>query len=276
LAQSLIISMAPALRLIGGGAPAAAGFLRSNRVLIVADPIYTADDPRLRQLSSTQPPAAIHPLDVSLQRIVDSSILQRLVSTGREAAQISSLYAPQDVDVLQGADATRSNVLARDLATYRFIHIASHGIIDAEIPQLSALILGKYDSNSAVSDPYVRVSDLLAKTFNAQAVVLSACDTALGKEFAGEGIIGLRYAALARGAHAVVASLWSVPDGVSADLMTDLYRNMGAGDTLGQAGQRAPLSVAASLAEAMREVLRRSPSLDPAFWAPFTVYVAGD
>jgi CHAT domain-containing protein len=210
----------------------------------------------------------IHPVDVSLPRSVDPLILQRLASTGREAAQISSLYSPQDVDMLQGADATRSNVLAKDLASYRFIHIASHGIVDAEIPQLSALILGKYDSNSAVSDPYVRVSDLLAKTFNAQAVVLSACDTALGKEFAGEGIIGLRYAALARGAHAVVASLWSVPDGVSADLMTDLYRHMGAAN--------APLSVAASLAEAMREVLRRSPSLDPAVWAPFTAYVAGD
>jgi CHAT domain-containing protein/tetratricopeptide (TPR) repeat protein len=268
LVQRLIISMAPALRLVGGSGRAKAdGSAKSNRMLIVADPIYTADDPRLSQLSSTQPPVAIHPMDVSLQGSVDSSILQRLASTGREAAQISSLYAPQDVDMLQGADATRSNVLAKDLATYRFIHIASHGIVDAEIPQLSALILGKYDSNSAVSDPYVRVSDLLAKTFNAQAVVLSACDTALGKEFAGEGIIGLRYAALARGAHAVVASLWSVPDGVSADLMTDLYRHMGAAP---------PLSVAASLAEAMREVLRRSPSLDPAFWAPFTVYVAGD
>jgi CHAT domain-containing protein/tetratricopeptide (TPR) repeat protein len=270
LAQRLIISMTPALRLAGGSArPTADSSPRSGRVLIVADPIYTADDPRLGRLSSAQfPVIPIHPVDVSLPRSVDSSILQRLVSTGREAAQISSLYSPQDVDMLQGADATRSNVLAKDLASYRFIHIASHGIVDAEIPQLSALILGKYDSTSAVSDPYVRVSDLLAKTFNAQAVVLSACDTALGKEFAGEGIIGLRYAALARGAHAVVASLWSVPDGVSADLMTDLYRHMGAAD--------APLSVAASLAEAMREVLRRSPSLDPAVWAPFTVYVAGD
>jgi CHAT domain-containing protein/tetratricopeptide (TPR) repeat protein len=267
LAQRLVISMTPALRLVGGGARIGAASTKSNRVLIVADPIYTSDDPRLSRLSAPLSPSAIHAMDVSLQRSVDSSSLQRLVSTGREAAQISSLYAPQDVDMLQGAEATRSNVLAKDLATYRFIHIASHGIVDAEIPQLSALILGKYDSNSAVSDPYVRVSDLLAKTFNAQAIVLSACDTALGKEFAGEGIIGLRYAALARGAHAVVASLWSVPDGVSADLMTDLYRHMGAAR---------PLSVAASLAEAMREVLRRSPSLDPAYWAPFTVYVAGN
>jgi CHAT domain-containing protein len=266
LAQSLIISMTPALRLVGAGAPAKLDGPKSSRVLIVADPIYNADDPRLGQPSSPQSPVIPVHLDVSLPRSADSSILQRLASSGREAALISSLYSPQDVDMLQGADATRSNVLAKDLATYRFIHIASHGIIDSEIPQLSALILGRYDSNSAVSDPYVRVSDLLAKTFNAQAIVLSACDTALGKEFAGEGIIGLRYAALARGAHAVVASLWSVPDGVSADLMTDLYRHMGAAR---------PLSVAASLAQAMREVLRRSPSLDPAFWAPFTVYVAG-
>jgi len=55
-----------------------------------------------------------------------------------------------------------------------------------------------------------------------------------------------------------------------------MYRHMGAGNSLGQPGQKAPLSVAASLAEAIREVLRRSPSLDPALWAPFTVYVADD
>jgi CHAT domain-containing protein len=276
LAQSLVISVTPALRLVAGATPAVSSantVLVSNRVLIVADPIYTADDPRLGRRLAPQPQAAaVRPIDASLQS-TDSGNLARLASTGREAAQIRTLYAPEDVDMLEGPEATRSNLLAKNLAAYRFIHIASHGIVDAEIPQLSALILGRYDAHSAVSDPYVRVSDLLAKTFDAQAVVLSACDTSLGKEFAGEGIIGLRYAALARGAHAVVASLWSVSDGVSADLMTDLYRHMG------QAGHNrsgGASSVAAALTEAMRDVLRQTPSLDPAFWAPFTVYVAGD
>jgi CHAT domain-containing protein len=275
LAQSLVISVTPALRLIASAPAVSANTVSAlNRVLIVADPIYTADDPRL---GPTSPPqslaAAVRPIDASLQSS-DSGNLGRLASSGREAAEIRSLYPPEDVDMLEGPEATRGNLLAKNLAAYRFIHIASHGIVDAEIPQLSALILGRYDAHSAVSDPYVRVSDLLAKTFDAQAVVLSACETALGKEFAGEGIIGLRYAALARGAHAVVASLWSVPDGVSADLMTDFYRHMG------QAGRNrsggAPSSVAAALTEAMRDMLRQTPSLDPAFWAPFTVYVAGD
>ena len=69
-------------------------------------------------------------------------------------------------------------------------------------PQLSALILGAWDRNGRVNDQYVRAGDLMGRTFDAEVVVLSACDTALGREFAGDGLIGLRYAALARGASA--------------------------------------------------------------------------
>jgi CHAT domain len=99
-------------------------------------------------------------------------------------------------------------VFARDLGRYRFIHIAPHGVIDSEIPQLSALILGRYRSGRPVTDPYLRAGDdLLTGTFHAEAVVLSACDPALGKECAGEGLVGLRYAALARGARACMTSM---------------------------------------------------------------------
>jgi CHAT domain-containing protein len=181
------------------------------------------------------------------------------------------------VDLLQGADATREAVLAEDLARYRFIHIATHGVIDSEIPQLSALILGTHDSRGLVADPYLRASDFLTRTFHAQTIVFSACDTALGKEYGSEGLVGLRYAALARGAHAVVASLWPVSDGIAARLMTDMYRGVIASDQgrnwLSQSGG---LQVARALAGAMREELERAPALDPALWAPFTVYVAGD
>jgi CHAT domain-containing protein/tetratricopeptide (TPR) repeat protein len=280
LVQRVVLSIAPALRLLHTPATAAPlddGAPTVNRALIVADPIYTTDDTRLSANSPIRPKVHLIDGDGAVPtRGVDPSHLTRLVSTAREAAQISSLYEPEDVDLLEGSDATRENFLARDLASYRFIHIASHGIIDAEIPQLSALVLGTYGSHGAVNDPYVRVSDLLAKTFKAQAVVLSACDTALGKEFAGEGIIGLRYAALARGAHAVVASLWSVSDGISADLMTDMYRQM---TTTTSARSRSFLpsasqAVASSLSIAMRHMLEQTPALDPALWAPFTVYVA--
>jgi CHAT domain-containing protein len=124
-----------------------------------------------------------------------------------------------------------------------------------------------------VADPYLRAADLLTRTFHAQAVVLSACDTALGKEYGSEGLVGLRYAALARGAHSVVASLWPVADGITAQLMTDMYKGIIAADGSGQSGG---LTVARALAGAMRQQLERAPALDPALWAPFTAYVAAD
>jgi CHAT domain-containing protein len=97
-------------------------------------------------------------------------------------------------------------------------------------------------------------------------VVLSACDTALGRQIAGEGLVGLRYAALARGARSVVASLWPVSDAIAADLMTSMYRYITIdGD-----------AVARALSAAIRAELSRTPSLDPALWGPFAVYVAGD
>jgi len=204
--------------------------------------------------------------------------LARLPSTAVEAAQIKKLYDSGDVDILGGLEATRDNFLSKNLTAYRFIHVASHGIVDTEIPQLSALILGRYGAQGPIADPYLRASDFLAQSFHADAIVLSACDTALGKQYAGEGFIGLRYAALARGAHAVVASLWPVSDGISAELMTDMYREMNAMRI--SSGQSPILgtaeSVATSLAVAVRHLLKETPTLDPALWAPFTVYVAGE
>jgi CHAT domain-containing protein len=176
-----------------------------------------------------------------------------------------SLPGLRRVDLLEGFDATRANVLAQNLTPYRFIHIASHGFIDSEIPQLSALILGAWDRNGRVADQYVRAGDLLARTFDAEVVVLSACDTALGRQVAGEGLVGLRYAALARGARSVVASLWPVSDAIAADLMTDMYRYITVEG----------YPVATALGAAIRTALARTPALDPALWGPFAVYVAG-
>jgi CHAT domain-containing protein len=128
-----------------------------------------------------------------------------------------------------------------------------------------------------VTDPYLRAADLLTRTFHAQAVVLSACDTALGKEYGSEGLVGLRYAALARGAHTVVASLWPVSDAIAAKLMTDMYRGIiGSAQTSRGEARAGSLEVAHALAAAMRKQLTSMPGLDPALWAPFTVYVGGE
>jgi CHAT domain-containing protein len=280
LVQAFDLSIAPSLRFLpmhtaGSRSPDVAA--DASRVLIVADPIYAADDPRLAGAGNPTTQAHAVREDQPLRDAPDLSGLVRLESSAREASQIGALFGADRVDLLHGAGATRDAVLARDLGRYRFIHIASHGVIDSEIPQLSALILGRYGSGGPVADPYLRAGDLLTRTFHAEAVVLSACDTALGKEYASEGLVGLRYAALARGAHAVVASLWPVSDAIAARLMTGMYRGIIASDEARRVSTAADSrQVAHALAAAMREELLRAPGLDPALWAPFTVYVAGD
>jgi CHAT domain-containing protein len=265
VAQNFAIEFAPALRLMTmRSAPRPAAWAKS-RMLLVADPVYGADDPRLPR--AAQPTSARRLSDIVRMRGgIEPKNLERLVSSALEAQRIRALPGMRHVDLLEGFDATRARVLARNLADYRFIHIASHGIIDSEIPQLSALILGAWDRNGPVADQYVRAGDLLARTFDAEVVVLSACDTALGRQFAGEGLVGLQFAALARGARSVVASLWPVPDAIAADLMTDMYRYITVDG----------YPVATALSAAVRAEQARTPSLDPALWGPFAVYVAGD
>jgi CHAT domain-containing protein len=154
-------------------------------------------------------------------------------------------------------------LLYLDWSKYRFIHIATHGIVDAQVPELSALILGSYDASGDVVDGAVRVADLSLQTLTADVAVFSACDTALGKEVLSEGLVGIGSTMLARGARAVVASLWPVSDEIGARLMTEFYRHL----------LHDSMSAPAALGAAMRSVVSHDASADPALWAAFQVSV---
>jgi CHAT domain-containing protein/tetratricopeptide (TPR) repeat protein len=230
-------------------------------LLLVADPVYQADDPRMvgvNHRSATSPSRARIPDDPTRREY------QRLPFTGEEALRISAQFPRADVDQLIGLDATRERLLSLDWSAYRFIHIATHGVVDAQVPQLSALILGSYDAGGKVADDAVRVADLSLRTLTADVVVLSACETALGKEIRSEGLVGLGSTMLARGARAVVASLWPVSDEIGERLMTDFYRHL----------LHDSLSPETALGAAVRAVASRDRSADPALWAAFQVSVA--
>jgi CHAT domain-containing protein len=229
-------------------------------LLLVADPVYQSDDPRLAAIKSA---AATAPsLDQGLLNARRD--YRRLPFTAREAAAISAQFPPALVDRLIGLDATRERLLSMDWSQYRYIHIATHGIVDAQVPQLSAVILGSYDARGNAVDGAVRVSDLGLQTLTADVAVFSACETALGHEVPSEGLVGISSTMLARGARAVVASLWTVSDEIGARLMTEFYRHLLHDST------RAP----AALGAAMRSVLSRDAAVDPALWAAYQIYVA--
>jgi CHAT domain-containing protein/tetratricopeptide (TPR) repeat protein len=229
-------------------------------LLLVADPVYEADDPRLtavRHVGATPQASARGALDPARRGY------RRLLFTAREASQISAQFSPADVDQLTGLNATRERLLSLDWSKYRFIHIAAHGIVDAQVPELSALILGSYDASGDLVDGAVRVADLSLQTLTADVAVFSACDTALGKQVLSEGLVGIGSTMLARGARAVVASLWPVSDEIGARLMTEFYRHL----------LHDSMSAPAALGAAMRSVVSHDASADPALWAAFQVSV---
>ena len=229
-------------------------------LLLVADPVYQADDPRLAALvkAGSGAPPAVDDLLSSTR-----TDYRRLPFTAREAAQISAQFPPGEVDQLTGLDATRERLLALDWSQYRFIHFATHGLVDAQVPQLSALVVGSYDARGNPVDGAIRVADLSLQTLTADVAVFSACDTALGGEVLSEGLVGIGSTTLARGARSVVASLWPVADEIGARLMTEFYQHL----------LRDSMSPPAALGAAMRSVVSRDASADPAVWAAFQVSV---
>ncbi|HEV7716818.1 MAG TPA: CHAT domain-containing protein, partial [Steroidobacteraceae bacterium] len=266
LVESHDISVTPSIGMLLGSQGARRAQAPSRQMLLVADPVYELDDSRLasvaRGAGRTQKARSTWPLTV-LRGADDDGRLPRLPGTAQEAATIAALLPAGSVDRLEGFGATRDQFLNAGLQRYRFIHIASHAVNDADIPQASALILSTLNQRSQQIDGRVLAADFVNLQLNAETVVLSACDTALGKSVAGEGLIGLQYVVLARGAGSVLSSLWPVADQATAQLMGRFYASR----------LRTNSSVSAALSEAMRAMLTGS-FKDPGLWGAFTLTVS--
>ena len=240
-----------------------------KRVLLVSDPVYSDDDPRLqssrlaigvqtRTEDSPSPPASF-----KLRAPTLNGDFSRLPGTTAEAATILRLVDPRTVDSLSGFDASRTAFLGRNLSQYRIIHVAAHAQSNTEAPQLSALVLSLRNPSGEPISGEVFAGEFLWRPLDADLVVLSACNTALGRESAGEGLLGLRYAVHAAGARSVIASLWQIPDQPSATLMSEFYQHY--------IGSREP--PAQALAEAMRAAEQTYE--DPGLWGAYEISMIG-
>jgi CHAT domain-containing protein len=233
------------------------------QILIVADPVYSRDDARL---PGARPPSAAQ---TAPQPRRNNETLRggnardsgwtRLDASGREAAAIAKALPGAAVESLTGFAANRETLLGRDLRGFRVLHFATHAVADLESPALSTLVLSTIDERGAARVGEVFAGDILYRSLDADLVVFSGCETALGQSTAGEGLFGLRYAAHAAGARTVVSSLWPVVDRVGEALISEFYAAM----------TRDGLPPAAALSQAMRHASERWP--DPAFWSVFEV-----
>jgi CHAT domain-containing protein len=172
-------------------------------------------------LAAASPPTE-HSL-ITRSSVGDDDHLTRLASTGDEARAISALVPADQQLVATGFDARREKILNTDLSQFRIVHFATHGLIDSRYPALSALALSSYDERGLPQNSFLRLHDIYDLKLHADLVVLSACDTALGREIRSEGLLGLTQGFLYAGARSLVVSLWQVPDRATAELMTRFY-----------------------------------------------------
>jgi CHAT domain-containing protein/tetratricopeptide (TPR) repeat protein len=232
----------------------------ARTIAILADPVFEKTDPRV---VATTLAAAVGPGSETAwpSRITARSSLARLPFSRDEANAIASLVAPEQVFKATDFKASRAAALAGALTGYRLVHFATHGVLDSERPSLSGLILSLVDEHGAPRDGYLRLQDIYNLRLDADLVVLSACQTALGKAIKGEGLVGLARAFMYAGAPRVVASLWQVSDLATAELMKKFYRGM----------LHDRLPPAAALRAAQLEMSSDPRWASPYYWAGFVL-----
>ena len=109
-------------------------------------------------------------------------------------------------------------------ASIAILHVATHGLLNAERPQFTGVVLSLVGNKN--EDGFLRTDEVFNLNLGSPLVMLSACETGLGKEKRGEGVMGLTRAFMYAGAPTVGVSLWSVADKSTADLMTDFYKRL--------------------------------------------------
>ena len=210
--------------------------VHGRKVAIIADPVFSGDDPRVRRrvlpLVDSGGRAANGvgaPDDAAVIRSggdVGLSGFRRLRFSRDEANAIASLTPSADrLDALD-FKASRAGLLTADLSQYGIVHFSTHGLLNSTHPELSGLVLSLFDEQGAPQDGFLRLHDIYNLKLNANLVVLSACETALGREIRGEGLIGLARGFMYAGAPRVVASVWNVDDQATSTLMKRFYEGM--------------------------------------------------
>ena len=230
---------------------------------VLADPVFQNDDPRIAAVKnhSVTHQGAL-PSDVSRSaRDAGLDGFVRLRFTRQEADEIAKFASSEKR--LEALDfvASRATATSPELGQYRILHFATHGLINNQNPELSGMVLSLVDEKGQPQNGFLRLYEIYNLKLGADLVVLSACQTALGKEVQGEGLNGLARGFMYAGAPRVVASLWQVDDRATAQLMKRFYEEM-----LGHG-----LRPAAALRAAQVSMQSDKRWASPHFWAGFTL-----
>ncbi|BAY22608.1 TPR domain protein [Calothrix sp. NIES-2100] len=203
---------------------------------ILADPVYTAKDPRVTATStkSAKTEKSLQSLELELERsALERSARslkregwERLINTATEAKEILKLIPGGSSFKALNFDANYNWATSSALNQFRILHFATHGFVNQDQPELSGIVLSLVDQQGKPISGYLRLADLFNQDYPAELIVLSACETGLGKNINGEGLVGLTRGLMYAGAARVAVSLWQVSDKGTSTLMQEFYQQM--------------------------------------------------
>ena len=240
-------------------------------VAVLADPIFSSNDERLKTLVGVGA-QGVAPLQRAMPDDVDSLALartaresgvtfKRLPFTRTEGDRILSLVpTAQKMQAFDFA-ASRTTATNPQLSQYQIVHFATHGILNSKNPELSGIVLSLVDEKGTPENGFLRLQDIFNLNLPAELIVLSACETGLGQDVKGEGLVGLTRGFMYAGSPRVMVSLWSVDDEGTSELMSRFYKKML------QAGQKPSAALRAAQIEMWQEQKWQAPY----YWAAFTL-----
>jgi len=183
---------------------------------------------------------------------------QRLEFSSTEIENIASFFNGGSPVIYLRNNATEENLKRNnELDKFNYIHFAVHGLINEDKPDLSSLVLTSRRNSG--EDGFLQAAEIFKLKLNPELVVLSACQTGLGKLVRGEGMVGLSRAFMYAGAPSVIVSLWSVSDMSTAALMGEFYKNL----------IKNNLSKTDALRKAQLALMSDPKYAHPFYWAPF-------
>lgn len=228
---------------------------------IIADPVFSNNDERLsRNKKNKNTKYSVEADLAATLRDFNLTRLARLPFTRYEAERIAQNF-PQGANLNLNFKASRDRILDGEFDRFDILHFATHGFLNSKHPELSGLVLSLVDEKGNEQNGFLRTQDLYLLKIKPQLVVLSACQTGLGKQSENEGLIGLTRGFLANGTPRVVSTLWKVDDAATAELMNRFYRAM-------LKENKKPSEALQTAQNELRQIPRFS---HPRFWAAFVL-----
>jgi CHAT domain-containing protein len=237
----------------------------AKKLAVLADPVFSENDERFSGIASNTDDSLSRSAMTRAARNLGlgegGQLFDRLKYTREEANKILGLVPENQQMKAFDFEASRNMATNPNLADYQIVHLATHGLLDPVNPELSGVVLSLLDENGDNQNGFLRLNDIFNLNLPAELVVLSACETGLGENIRGEGLVGLTRGFMYAGARRVVVSLWAVNDLATSEVMARFYQKM-----LNE--EQNPV---VALRQAQLEMWNSGQWQSPYYWAAFTI-----